>query len=253
MSLPADFWEEFDRRLDARLDEKLDAKLDARLEPINKQLKQLIHWTERQDIVLEREVTKSIYKHLATTIMGSHVVVPTRHFPKLIVDPVSKLEITDLDGAVILTNDPTYVKIVQHMGSLDTLPKFVESGYTYQMVIIEAKQHMTKKKYQKKLLQKERIEDIIKRAKNGELSILTKFGIASFTTDVGLYIGSVDIDASVRKQIEQDAQSMPHFGWIDFSGQRFSVLNKDNHFNDDIVASNQRGGKQITKTPCTSR
>lgn len=74
MALPANFWDEFTRRLDERLDQKLDQRLapilerldriELRLDNLERRIVNVENWTKRQDRMLERETTTTIYKYL---------------------------------------------------------------------------------------------------------------------------------------------------------------------------------------------
>ena len=61
MALPKDFWEEFDRRLDTRFSQfriELDgkfAKIDEKFKKTNEKINQVINWTQRQDLSIERD------------------------------------------------------------------------------------------------------------------------------------------------------------------------------------------------------
>lgn len=100
------------------------------------------------------------------------------------------------------------------------------------MIIIEAKQHLTMAKYRQKRDQRDRIEAMIREIKAGRFQhpLLAQFGIEHFETEVGLFVGAIDTDEAVKREMEADAIANANIGYLDYSGARFSVYNRDTDF-----------------------
>lgn len=101
--LPANFWEEFDRRLDSKLDKRFtefetrfEQKLEAKLEPIRKNITKLINWTQRQDESIEREMTYAMKSHLQEHYKG-YITIEPKIFPKDIKRPDGTI-LTEFDN-----------------------------------------------------------------------------------------------------------------------------------------------------------
>lgn len=185
--------------------------------------------------MLERETTMTIYKYLEESERGFYVFMPNRNFPRKIVHPVTNKEITELDGVIVLTTDREYEKIVHHKGPIETLPAFSPNGI-YKMIIIEAKQHLTMAKYNQKKAQRERITEMIRDIRSGSLKhpLLAQFGIEHFEPEVGLFVGAIDTEDEVKKELEADAIANDAIGYLDYSGARFSVYNRDTDFGKNL-------------------
>jgi len=242
MSLPPDFWEEFDRRLDAKLEAKLEAKFDAKLKPIYSRLQQLTDWTARQDLVLEKESTIAIFNHLKQKVRSAYVVRPSKGFPMRITSRDSGREITEMDGVVVLTTNPEYESLLKaKIASRDATPLVLAGNFTYRLIIIEAKQHLTKHKYDTKVAQKKRIEAMIRDANFTDA--LLRYGFQSFDPEVGLYFGANIIDEAALELLHKDALEAPWMGWLDLTGMRYMVCDKDNAFGEAVNGITGYGGR----------
>lgn len=234
----AEFWKELDAKLDARF-----ATIDARLSSIEKRITHIQNWTVRQDNVLERESTIAIYNYLRTKVTGSYVVCPNNGFPRRI--PGANGEITEMDGVVILTTNPKY--------EAQIAAKQIATGFVYKLVIIEAKQHLTLQKYNRKIKQRSQIEALLKDANNIPQS-LKDFGFDKFDHEVGLYFGSNDVDPAVLPRLQQDAAANPWMGWLDLSGARYIVKDANNSYGEALEGySFVRGGRRGHLKPSASK
>ena len=252
MTLPSNFWEEFETRLDARLDARL-ALIEKKLGRLETTTKQVVQWTQRQDILLERETTKAIFKHLEQECKGSLVVVPTR-FPKVVTDWTATdptAHMTELDGTVVLTNNPDYKTVVRP--TQKPAPAFSSvtstTAHTYKLVIVEAKQHLTMNKYTGKNRQRRALEDLIQKARNDPLRVpehLREIGLHAFEPHVGIYFGCMDMDDAPKQDMEATFKHLrntsPWSGWVDYSGLRFDVKDVQNDFGEALYASG--GGRR---------
>jgi hypothetical protein len=210
MSLPAGFWEEFDRRLDA----KLEAKLEEKLEPIKNDIKQIKRWTQRQDEAIERELTMACFSHLENAYPGYLTIVPAKNVLGKIIKDSKGLTITDLDGAIVLTNDLLYANYLK-----GKTPDYkLNSGTKSHLIIIEAKQHVTAAKVKKKIEQRKIIEDLLKQDKLGPLKPVDKF--------IGFYIGGIEVDVGASTEIDRFLkihEGQDFVGTLELNGSRFSV------------------------------
>lgn len=229
------FWDEFDRRLDRKLDQKLnqklDEKLDQKLGPINAKINALIHWTQRQDRSLEKELTMACRAHLERCYQGYVTVTPHASvIGKLLESPATSATVTEFDGVLVLTNDPAYAEFVSGKTSADAIAK---DGRAY-MVIVEAKQHITKKKVERKIAQREAISSMLSR-------IPSMKHIDPF---VGLYIGGLEIDPSAQPVLDKlvaDHRGHEFIGLIELNGARFKVSDaKTDYGASDIVYGGRR-------------
>jgi len=226
--LPANFWEEFDRRLDAKLeqrfdnfekkmDEKLEQKLEQKLKPIRTDINAIIKWTQRQDKSMEKELTDALYKHMSHFYREFKTIRPL-DFPKHINGGIS--EITELDGVIILTNNAMY----------PNKNKSSPNDKLY-FVIVEAKQHITYHKLTLKFKQKAKIEELIKSQ--------NEF-FKDFEPHVGLYVGGIEIDTKAIDYLKEEIANSPEnrfIGWIDLNGNRFTVNDTVSDFGKISIAS----------------
>ncbi len=234
MKFPDDFWEEFDRRLDARLDEKLnkkfdefEKKIDAKLEKTDKKINKVIEWTQRQDKSIERELTMACYTHFQSVYNGYITVIPHKTILGNIIKDTQGLTITDFDGAIVLTNDISYATFLKQSD-----PKykydFDKASKAY-LIIVEAKQHVTLSKVNKKLRQRENIEKVLR--DHEFLKVIDPF--------IGLYIGGLDIDEDAKtvfSQFQEKHARRELVGIVDLNGNRFTVKDvKNNHGKNAIV------------------
>lgn len=221
--IPENFWEEFDRRLDAKLDEKLDAKFTEKLAPIEKRLDKLekkvdnvVKWTQRQDTYIEQEITLAVFDHLKLTKMGYFVVQPPTSVVNKVFKNESGLTKTDFDGIVFLTNSKEYADYFKGGGSF---PKKDPNAEAY-IVITEAKQHVTKAKFDKKVQQRQSIRE--------HKSHVPAFNLCK--DEIGLYIGGSYFDPEVCKQFDDFGKKEELVGFVELNGNRFSVKDKANGF-----------------------
>lgn len=244
MSLPETFWEEFDRRLDARLDAKLDARfrefeisLDAKLK---QRFKNIDNWIARQDRNIEDEMTQSIKNHLSTYYHGYITVKPTL-FPKVI-RYKNGTELTEFDGVLLLTNSKEYATFVTTPSPEESITvKFSDNTVIY-MVVVEAKQMLTRDKVIRKIDQKEKIEAMLAKMKSGELPIppnMIRYRFDMFQPTVGLFLGGTEVDKTAVDTIKSYATTHDMCGWLDVNGSRFNVNDKTNDFGEA-----QYGGKR---------
>lgn len=146
----------------------------------------------------------------------------------VIKDKSTGLTITDFDGVVVLTNDKNYADFLSGNGG-DDKPAPGSKSY---IVIVEAKEHLTLQKVQKKKEQRLVIQDVLKK--------LPYFkGVDPF---IGLYIGDIDIDEAAKKEIEafvSENKNNELIGTIELNGYRFSV-NSDHGKNTMIFGGKTR-------------
>ena len=223
--LPANFWEEFDRRLDARLDARLDVRLQPIVERLDNITERLVHiegWTKRQDKGIEYEMTRAVQDYLEEAHRGYITVKPTV-FPKDIAKQ-DGTTLTEFDGLLILTNDK------EHANSLSKhLPKSgsISPNTSAYIVIVEAKQHVTTTKIKSKIRQKEAILKLVDDIQKGIMPlprILTSVGI-QYVKGVFLYIGGIEIDDKGRELMMDYCTRDPMSGLIEMTGSRFAIGN----------------------------
>lgn len=244
-SLPSDFWQEFDRRLDAKLDEKLDEKLDKKFD---EKLKPIYNWIQRQDLMIEKEITRALQKHLEEHFTGFYTVAPTV-FPKTLRGKDGSV-ITEFDGLFILTNNLQVSRWFAPIKGRERPPMasvFTPEVIAY-LVIVEAKQNVTVSKWNHKVKQMEIIEQLIADSKKHPESIpkaLSSLGLQYFMPTVGLYIGGQDIDATLKSVVietidkKKTLGATPIIGYLELNGARFSVFDEKNDY-----GSTFRGGQK---------
>lgn len=239
-ALPPDFWEEFDRRLDA----KLDAKLGARLKPLEAKIDNLINWTQRQDKMIELEITRALRSHLEEQFRGYYTVFPSV-IPSRITDERG-LEITEFDGVLILTNNMNVVRLVappkgtRRSGVVLPPKEVFQPGVIAHIVIVEAKQNLTLAKWRRKMEQRAHIERIIRDCRANPDATPNGFrhiGLQYFEPSVGLYIGGQEVSEtfkdSVREAIDRQKNTDIRpimMGWLELNGARFSVNDEQNDY-----------------------
>jgi hypothetical protein len=264
MSLPKDFWEEFERRLDARLDNRfaqlrseLDyrfariddrfaiiddrfARIDGRfaiidgtLSKLDDKIKQVIKWTKRQDHSIERELELATRDHLQMNYPGYITVIPAKAvLGRVVKDKKNGLTITDFDGVVVLTNDKKYADVLS--GKIISEEYSPEPGSKSYLVIVEAKEHLTLAKVEKKKQQRFSIQEVIKGLPH--LKYVDPF--------IGLYMGGIDIDEAADKEIRAFVEANKKnelIGTIELNGHRFSVKDmKNDHGNSSMVYGGKR-------------
>lgn len=256
MSLPADFWEEFDRRLDAILDAKLEQKLEQKFEeklaPLRRDIKKLQNWTARQDRILEAEMQKALIAHLQERKKG-YIVFEPIIFPRVLQDTVSGKIITEFDGIAVLTNDQDVRRLLSPVTRADRELSadvvFSKSGVEAILVIQETKQDLTLAKLEYKIRQRELIEkymaELRERGSAFQGTHIQRIGLMYFAPRVGLYIGGQEIAQSVKERIRglameaKDAGSM--FGYMELNGSRFTVADPENDYGQSLY-----GGRRLT-------
>jgi hypothetical protein len=240
MSLPKDFWEEFERRLDDRLDKRFTqfrVEMDGKFAKLDDKIKQVINWTKRQDLSIERELELATRDHLQMNYPGYITVIPAKKvLGRVIKDKKKELTITDFDGVVVLTNDKKYADFLS--GKSTSAEYTPESGSKSYLVIVEAKEHLTLAKVEKKKRQRILIQDVIK-------------GLSHFRfvePFIGLYMGGIDIDEAADKEIRDFVEANKRnelIGTIELNGHRFSVKDvKNDHGDSSMVYGGKGKGKR---------
>ena len=262
MTLPKNFWEQFDKRLNETLDKRFNSfddrldKMDKRFDKIeqrldrietrmdgfderfeqmdkqmfdmehrlNSKIKQVINWTNRQDLSIEKEMTKACFNHLASAYKGFIAVIPSKAILGSIIKDKSGMTITDFDGVVVLTNNRDYARYLSDEKKDKGEKELYEeiANHKAYMVIIEAKQHLTRAKVMKKLKQRETIQQILPDLK---LEHVDKF--------IGLYIGGTEVDPEAASEIHSFLEmnkSNELVGILELNGARFSINDAKNDY-----------------------
>jgi hypothetical protein len=183
------------------------SEVGKRLDKLDGQVGQLIKWTQRQDLSLEHEMTQQLISYLQEKHKG-FVSLESKDFPKTI--SINGQTLTDLDGVIVMSDSS---KI--------------------QLVILEAKQHITLHKMKTKLRQKEQLELFIQDIKTGRIPVPSEFEHFSFdkcSPTVGLYIGAIEFKEGVKEGIQAYAQTHDMCGLVELNGSRFTVNDVHNDF-----------------------
>ena len=236
MSLPKNFWEEFDRRLDEKLDEKLKpiydrlTSLEKKVDNIETRVVNIEGWIKRQDKAVEKELTEACYSHLQIIKQGYLICKPVR-FPKKI--ERNGIEITEFDGIVIVTNDKQFYRYL--LGDKNIKVNDLDPTAKSYIVIVEAKQYLNNKKVNKKIAQREKIIDLLVAFKDSTItdSALESCQFQRFDNNIGIYMGAVDYDNKTKEKIEKyvaDNYTNELCGLIELTGGRFGVKDVSNDF-----------------------
>ena len=256
MAFPKNFWDQFDKRLNETLDKRFasfekqltynfDKKMDDMEHRMKTSIKQVINWTNRQDHSIEKEMTKSCFDHLASAYKGFLAVIPSKAILGSIIKDKEGMTITDFDGVVILTNNRDYARYI----SGDKRDKNNKKDEKYDeianhkayMVIVEAKQHLTRAKVMKKLKQRATIQQMLPDLK---LEHVDKF--------IGLYIGGTDVDIEAEKEIHSFLEmnkSNDLVGILELNGARFSIKDSKNDYGKSEVLYGGRKAKSRVPPP----
>jgi hypothetical protein len=253
MSLPKNFWEEFDRRLDAKLEPiardvsilKSDvSNIIKDVAKLKETTTNLTGWTKRQDASIEKELTSACLNHLRT-IKQSYLVFSPKRFPHKVA--IAGKEITEFDGIIIMTNDHVFYEFL--MGNKNADVNQFNPDLKAYLIIVEAKQYLDNKKVTKKLKQREKIIDLLLAYKNGTIvdSSLSNCHFDKFDNNIGMYMGAADYESGTIEKIEkfcttntQLTDNRELFGIIELTGSRFTVKDASNGFGKDTWA----GGKK---------
>ena len=234
--LPANFWNEFDRRLDARL-----KPIETRLNNIETRVGHIEGWTKRQDKGIEYEMTRAVQDYLEERHRGYITVNPTV-FPKEIQNP-DGTTLTEFDGLLMLTTDREHANsLSKHLSKAGRIAPDT-SAY---IVIVEAKQHVTTTKVKNKIHQKEAIQKLIDDIQKGIKTLprtLSNVGI-QYVKGVFLYVGGIEIDKTGRELIIQHCQHDPMSGLIDMTGSRFNIGTSSNAFGQQQFGGGRRSTGQ---------
>jgi regulator of replication initiation timing len=185
----------------------LKAEVGKRLDKLDGQVGQLIKWTQRQDLSLEHEMTQQLVSYLQEKHKG-FVSMENKDLPKTI--SINGQTLTDLDGVIVMSDSSRI-----------------------QLVVLEAKQHITLHKMKMKLRQKEQIELFIQDIKADRIAVPSEFEHFSFETCspiVGLYIGAIEFKEGVKEGIQAYAETHDMCGLVELNGSRFSVNDVHNDF-----------------------
>jgi len=232
-----------------------------------KMLSSAYGYTQNDAKGLESEITATVQNFLYQT-KNDMLLYKPEAFMQLLRHPTNDKFLTDLDGVLILTNDGQ-ISSMHYQLSQETrmalqpgqsarkqaanqmgIPSQTK---TSQLVIVEAKHHVTPDRIEKKLAQMRDIESFLTVAQ-GDLSGTTArfksnvqmFKLKSFSPHVLFYIGGVYWDNKALEEAYRLRKENPDkIGIVKVNGSRFSVI-------DDIVSCPvqpcESGGRQIKHT-----
>lgn len=220
---------------------------------------------DRQDYIkdeatgFEKEITLAVRSYLSNNVMGMRMY-SSKGLPPFLFHPTTSEILTDLDGVVIMTNDPVdetfYDEIVstqnmplsnalarekyQYAKSLKTSSSS-KNDVTTQFIVVEAKHYMTKDRVDKKLKQLEAIEEYLKYARTLPNTVTPKFrkNVVHFRYDkfdenVQLFIGGPLWDKEALDAINKAITDKPRLRDIihivHTSGNRYAIANAQTSF-----------------------
>jgi len=234
---------------------------------LNKSLLDNINgYIEKDSLALEQDITCAVQNHLYNTRNDLTLYKP-ESFLRLLRDPFNDNYITDLDGILILTNNETIARmhyklpVVSSDCHLALKPLDVQKRFfakhlsssqkqTYtQLVIVEAKHHVTLEHINNKLEQLNDIEHFLQMATQSDLTKTTTrfqqtvqaFKLDQFAPEVLLYIGGVYWDKKALDKIQLAQNNKPgNIGFLQLNGARFTVHDANTPH---VVQPTQQGGK----------
>lgn len=192
-------------------------------------IQKLQKYKDRDSIAIQEDITNAVETHLRKNFPGTHVIRPNKNYFRQVYHPENGHEITDLDGILVVSNDPKDLEWQTPLINEDIVTKQTHNKKL--MVLIEAKHYIDKPKVDRKLTQFLELKHYLNCAKKLASNDFTReftnavetFNLHDFD-DVYLYIGGrvfeKDVESYVLTQSNTHADKIK---LIKHSGDRYLV------------------------------